>query len=67
MIVSDNTIQVECSGDFFKSLGKTGFDASRETAKIVLETGNELWILLQLLLVQLLPETLIRLYQLCLK
>ena len=36
MIVSDNTIEAECLGDFFKNLGKKGPNASKKMAKNVL-------------------------------
>ena len=36
MIVSDNTIQAEGLGDFFKNLGKKGLNASKKMAKNVL-------------------------------
>ena len=36
MIVSDNTIQAEGLGDFFKNLGKKGFNISKKMAKNVL-------------------------------
>ena len=36
MIVSDNTIQAEGLGDFFKNLGKKGLNVSKNTAKNVL-------------------------------
>ena len=37
MIVSDNTIQAEGLGDFFKNLGKKGFNVSKKMAKNVLK------------------------------
>ena len=36
MIVSDNVIQAESLGDFFKNLGKKGLNASKKMAKNVL-------------------------------
>ena len=36
MIVSDNVIQAEGLGDFFKNLGKKGLNVSKKMAKIVL-------------------------------
>ena len=36
MIVSDNTIQAEGLGDFFKNLGKKGLNVSKKMAKNVL-------------------------------
>ena len=36
MIVTDNTIQAEGLGDFFKNLGKKGFNVSKKMAKNVL-------------------------------
>ena len=36
MIVSDNVIQAEGLGDFFKSLGKKGLNLSKKMAKNVL-------------------------------
>ena len=36
MIVSDNTIEAEGLGDFFKNLGKKGLNVSRKMAKNVL-------------------------------
>ena len=37
MIVSDNTIQAEGISDFFKNLGKKGFNVSKKMAKNVLK------------------------------
>ena len=37
MIVSDNTIQAEGLGDFFKNLGKKGLNVSEKMAKNVLK------------------------------
>ena len=42
MIVSDNVIQAEGLGEFFKSLGKKGLNVSKKMAKIVLKIQNEL-------------------------
>ena len=36
MIVSDNVFQAESLGDFFKNLGKKGFNVSKKMAKNVL-------------------------------
>ena len=36
MIVSDNKIQAESFGDFFKNLGKKGLNVSKKVAKNVL-------------------------------
>ena len=36
MIVSDNVIQAEALGDFFKNLGEKGFNVSKKMAKSVL-------------------------------
>ena len=36
MTVSDDTIQAECLGDFFKNLGKKGLKVSKKMAKNVL-------------------------------
>ena len=36
MIVSDNVIQADCLGDFFKNLGKKGLNVSKKMAKNVL-------------------------------
>ena len=36
MIVSDNVIQAEGLGDFFKNLGKKGINVSKKMAKNVL-------------------------------
>ena len=36
MTVSDNTIQIEGLGDFFKNLGKKGLNVSKKMAKNVL-------------------------------
>ena len=36
MIVSDNVIQAESLGDFFKNLGKKGLNVSKKMAKNVL-------------------------------
>ena len=35
MTVSDNTIQAESLGDFFKNLGEKGLNASKSLARIV--------------------------------
>ena len=40
MIVSDNTIQAEGLGDFFKNLGKKGLNVSKKLAKIVLKNPS---------------------------
>ena len=37
MIVSDNTIQAESLGDFFKNLSKKGFNVSKKMVKNVLK------------------------------
>ena len=37
MIVSDNTIQAEGLGDFFKNLGEKGLNVSKKMAKNVLK------------------------------
>ena len=37
MTVSDNTIQAEGLGDFFKNLGKNGLNVSKEMARNVLK------------------------------
>ena len=37
MIVSDNTIQAEGLGDFFKNLGKKGLNVSKKMAKNILK------------------------------
>ena len=43
MIVSDNTIEAECLGDFFKNLGKVSAKAGKKLAKNVLSnTGRAL-------------------------
>ena len=41
MIVSDNVIQAEGLGDFFKNLGKKGVNISKKMAKNVLSTQDE--------------------------
>ena len=41
MIVSDNVIQDEGLGDFFKSLGKKGFNISKKMAKNVLNNPGQ--------------------------
>ena len=43
MIVTDNTIQAEVLGDFFKNLGKKGLNVSKKMAKNVL--SNPGWAL----------------------
>ena len=63
MSVSDNTIQVEGLGDFFKSFGKKGLKVSKTMAKNILKTQDELWIIHQTLLLQMFLETPNRLYQ----
>ena len=40
MIVSDNTIQAEGLGDFFKNLGKKGLNVSKKMAKKVLKNPS---------------------------
>ena len=40
MIVSDNTIQAEGLGDFFKNLGKKGLNVSKKMAKNVLKNPS---------------------------
>ena len=40
MIVSDNTIQAEGLGDFFRNLGKKGLNISKKMAKNVLKNPN---------------------------
>ena len=43
MIVSDNTIQAEGLGDFFKNLGKKGLNESKKMAKNLLKNpGRDL-------------------------
>ena len=41
MIVSDNVIQAECLGDFFKNLGKKGLNVSKKMAKNVLSNPGQ--------------------------
>ena len=41
MTVSDNTIQVEVLGDFFKKLGKKGLNLSKKMAKNVLKKSGK--------------------------
>ena len=57
MIVSDNTMQAEGLGDFFKNLGKKGLNVSKKMAKNVLKTPEELSKLVQTLVLHLLLET----------
>ena len=45
MIVSDNTIQAEGLGDFFKNLGKKGLNASKKMAKNVINTPGRALVL----------------------
>ena len=40
MFVSDNTIQEEGPGDFFKNLGKNGLNVSKKMAKNVLKNAS---------------------------
>ena len=40
MIVSDNTIQAEGLGDFFKNIGKKGLNVSKKMAKNVLKNPS---------------------------
>ena len=40
MIVSDNTIQVEGLGDFFKNLGKVSFKAAKKLARNAMKNPN---------------------------
>ena len=47
MIVSDNTIQAEGLGDFFKNLGKKGLNVSKKLVKMYSKYLPELWILQQ--------------------
>ena len=56
IIVSDNTIQAEGLGDFFKNLGKTGLNASKKMAKKYSKILAELQILQRTLLQQQLLE-----------
>ena len=41
MTVSDDTIQPECLGDFFKNLGKKGLNVSKKMAKNVLSNPGK--------------------------
>ena len=45
MIVSDNTIEAEGLGDFFKNLGKKGLNASKKMAKDVLSNPGRALVL----------------------
>ena len=68
MIVSDDTIQAEGLGDFFKNLGKKGLNVSKEMAKNVLKkTPVELSKLVQTLVLHLLLETRKQLWHHCQK
>ena len=58
MIVSDNTIQAEGLGDFFKNLGKKGLNVSKKWQKMYSKILAELWILQRTLLQQQLLEIL---------
>ena len=58
MIVSDNTIQAEGLGDFFKNLGKKSLNVSKKMAKTYSKILAELWILQRTLLQQQLLEIL---------
>ena len=58
MIVSDNTIQAEGLGDFFKNLGKKGLKYQKRWQKMFLKILVELWILQRTLLQQQLLEIL---------
>ena len=41
MIVSDNVIQAECFGDFFKNFGRKGLSVSKKMAKTCYVTREE--------------------------
>ena len=53
MTVSDNKIQAEILGDFFKNLGEKGLNVSKKMAKIVLKILEGLWKLQQTLVLYL--------------
>ena len=56
MIVSDNTIQGEGLGDFFKNLSRKGLNVSKKWQKMYSKILVHLWILQQTLLQQQLLE-----------
>ena len=58
MTVSDNTIQAEQLGSFFKNMGRISAKAGKKLATNVLKKQAELWKLLQTFLPQLQLETL---------
>ena len=61
--MSDNTIQAEGLGDFFKNLGKKGLNVSEKMAKNVLSNPGRALKLTEKKLQQLFLKSLIRLYQ----
>ena len=52
MTMSDNTIEVEGLGSFFKKLGRFSAKAGKKLATILIENPAELWKLLKTLLPQ---------------
>ena len=62
-MVSDNMIQAEVLGDFFKNLGEKGFNVSKFMAKIVLSNTRRALDLTAKNLQQLLRKTLNRICQ----
>ena len=67
MTVSDNTIGAESLGDFFKSLGKKGLNASKKWQTSYWKIREQLWKLEQTLLRHLHFEALGQLYLTCQK
>ena len=63
MIVSDNVIQAEGLGDFFKNMGKSSVKVGKKLAKNVLSNPRRALDLTAKKLQQLLLKTLNRLYQ----
>ena len=57
MIVSDNTIQEEGLGSFFKNLGRISAKAGKKLATNLLKIQVDLWKLLRFLLPQLQLKT----------
>ena len=57
MTVSDNIVKSESLGDFFKNLGKKGFNVSKKMAKMYSKTLAGLLISQQILLQQQQVET----------
>ena len=65
MTFSDNTLQAEGLGDFFKSLGKKRLNIKKKTVKKFKNVPDEIWKSEQPLALQLRSEIQKRLYHHC--